>query len=126
MSLYSVNKVTLVGNVGKADFDGTRQILKFSVATENSIKKGDEWVKTTDWHNCIMFGKSADVLKSVLKAGSKVYIDGAINYSNYEKNGVKMYSTSILVSKCIIFDKNNTTVNNTNEVPDDFDQDVPF
>lgn len=94
----SVNKVILLGNVGRdpetKQASSGMSVTNFSVATEKKYK--DE--KKTQWHNCVAFGKTADIIQQFVSKGSKVYIEGEINYEEYtSKDGVKKSATKILV-----------------------------
>ena len=99
-----VNKVILIGNLGKDPEMKTTQggtaVLSFSLATQDSRKnKSGEWEKVTDWHNVTMFGNTAEHANSWLKKGSKVYIEGKIKTDSWEDNeGNKKYKTYILAS----------------------------
>lgn len=100
---YSLNKVQLIGNVGKdpeLSYSTTGTAYsRFTLATTDSIKdKSGEWVKKTEWHNITIFGKVAETFSKLIKKGSKIFIEGKLTNSEYEKDGVKRYSYSILVS----------------------------
>ena len=95
-----VNKVILIGNVGKdpeASYasSGTA-LVKFSLATNESRKIDGEWKTETEWHKITMFGKVAEVVAEHLKAGSQVYIEGKITYGSYEKDGITRHTTEII------------------------------
>lgn len=98
----SVNKAILVGNLGKDP--EIRQlengkIAKFTLATSEkgyTTKSGKTIPERTEWHNITVFGGLADVAEKFLKKGTRVYIEGKIRYSSYDKqNGEKGYSTDI-------------------------------
>jgi|TARA_B100001964_G_scaffold146599_1_gene161439 single-strand DNA-binding protein len=94
--MASVNKAILVGHVGKDPEIRTTAsgdtVSSFSLATNSGY--GDN--KTTDWHNVIFFGKTADFIKDYIKKGSQIYVEGRIANRNYvDKNGVKKYVTEI-------------------------------
>lgn len=100
---YSLNKVQLIGNVGKdpeLSYSTTGTAYsRFSLATTDSVKdKSGEWVKKTEWHNITIFGKVAETFSKLIKKGSKIFIEGKLTNSEYEKDGVKRSSYSILVS----------------------------
>ena len=101
------NKVILVGRLGK-DPDvryaaSGIALATFSVAT-NSRKKGasGEYEDNVQWHNCLAFKKTAEIVGEYLRKGDQVYISGAIDYQTWEKDGVKHYRTQILVDKVIM------------------------
>ena len=128
-----VNKVTLIGNLGKdpESFGKDNLVTKFSLATSEHYK-GE---KKTSWHNIICFGKTGEVALQYLKKGSKVYIDGRIQYDKWEKDGVTRYSTSIIVNSLQFLDAKGSTGNagqpdgkptNPQEQPFGTDEDLPF
>lgn len=97
--MKSINRVTLIGAVGKDP--ETRYtaaglaITSFSLATSEKRKDKDE---VTQWHNCVTFGKLAEIVSQYVTKGSKLYLDGAIQYQEYEKDGEKRYATKIVVN----------------------------
>ena len=103
----SLNRVHLIGNLGK-DAEvrytaGGAAIANFSLATTETWKdKSGEKQERTDWHRCQLWGKSAESLAEYLTKGKQVAIEGKIHYSQYEKDGVKMYSTEIRVDNVVL------------------------
>lgn len=97
--MKSVNKVTLLGAVGQdPEVRHTAQglcIASFSLATSEKRKDKDE---VTQWHNCVAFGKLGEIVQQYVTKGSKLYLDGAIQYQTYDKEGEKRYSTKIVVN----------------------------
>jgi single-strand DNA-binding protein len=97
----SVNKVFLIGNLGK-DPDvkyapSGVPIAKFSLATSERVKKGENWEEKTDWHNIVLFSRQADYAKEYLKKGMTVFIDGKISTRTWEdESGVRKYMTEII------------------------------
>jgi single-strand DNA-binding protein len=93
----TMNKVILVGRLGKnAETKSVNDttVTKFSVATENRFKRGDEWVTETDWHNVTIWrsGKLAEYLTK----GKQVIVEGRLQTRKYEKDGETRYSTEIV------------------------------
>ena len=91
--MSSLNKVILLGNVGKVevkDFDNGRKIVNVSLATSESYKKNDEWVEKTEWHRCVFsIPTLVDRAQSIGK-GDKIYIEGKISTNSWEtKEGEK-------------------------------------
>lgn len=99
----SVNKVILMGNVGKApeykDFDNGGSVAKFTLATTDRAFKtanGTEVPERTEWHNIVLQNGLAKIAKEYVKKGDKLYIDGKIRTRSYEdNNGVKRYVTEV-------------------------------
>ena len=69
-------------------------VCKFSMATSRKQKNGEEVVQ---WHRLTAFQKAAELIQQYVKKGDQLYVEGEINYSQYEKNGVTKYSTDIIV-----------------------------
>ena len=106
--MASLNKVQLIGNLGKdPELSYTQDglgILKFTLATGEvySDKNGEKTEKTT-WHNVILFGKLAETLANYLSKGKQVYVEGKIRNSDYtDKEGIKRYRTDIVASSIIM------------------------
>ena len=97
-----VNRVTLVGNLGRdpesrAANTGT-SIANFSVATAESVKRGDQWEDHTEWHRCVAFGRTAEVIGQYLSKGSQVYLEGRLRTRKYTtRDGTEKSSTEIAV-----------------------------
>lgn len=94
------NKVILVGNLGKdpelSYTQGGTARCKFSVATsETRIDKNGEKVTQTDWHNVVVWGKQGENCDKYLSKGSKVFIDGKVEYRSWEYEGQTKYMTEI-------------------------------
>lgn len=101
----SVNKVILIGNVGKDPeikyFDNDRAVANFSMATtERGFRaaNGTEVPDRTEWHNISCWGGLAKVVEQYVKKGDPLYIEGKIRTRTYDdKNGIKRYVTEINV-----------------------------
>lgn len=106
MSERSVNKVTLIGRLGKdAEQKFTPSgvaVSTYSIATSHRFKDASgEWKDQTTWHNIVQW-RTENVIE-YLKKGSKVYIEGRLQTRNYEnKEGRKVYVTEVVVSEMIL------------------------
>lgn len=126
--MASVNKVILVGNLGRdPEMKSTNnglQIAKFSLAT--SEKRNDE--ERTEWHNVVAFGNQAEIAGQYLKKGSKVYIEGSLHTSNYEKDGEKRYRTEITCRNFQFLDSKpqQESLRPVENEEEDFADDIPF
>ncbi len=104
MSRGSVNKVILIGRLGK-DPDmryapsGTA-IANFSLATNHSTKDADgNWTDQTEWHSIRTFGRQAEFAGEYLKKGRQVYVEGRLQTSSWEdQNGQKKYRTDVIAN----------------------------
>ena len=100
--MAGVNKVILVGNLGKDPevryLDNGVAVANFSLATtENYKNKQGERVSQTEWHNIVLWRGLAEIAEKWLKKGSSVYIEGKIRARKWEdKDGNTRYTTEIL------------------------------
>lgn len=96
-----INKVILVGNLGNDPevkyTQGGMAICTLSLATTSSRKdKEGNQVEKAEWHRVKLFGKLGEIAGEYLKKGRQVYIEGRIEYSTSEKDGVTRYFTDII------------------------------
>jgi single-strand DNA-binding protein len=110
MASRSVNKVTLIGNLGKdPELRYTSSgvaVATFSMATSESWKDPEgNTQERTQWHNIVAWRKLAEIVGEYLKKGSKLYLEGRLQYRNYDdKNGVKRYVTEIVMDEMVMLD----------------------
>lgn len=101
----SVNKVILLGNVGKdpeirATGGGT-MVANFSLATTDRTKdQSGNWTDRTEWHNLVAFQRTAEIVRDYVKKGSKLYVEGKIQTRSWDDktSGEKKYRTEIIVN----------------------------
>jgi len=107
----SVNKVILVGNVGKDPvvryFDKGVAKATFPLATsEQYTNQQGETITTTEWHNIVLWRALAEVAEKSVKKGSQLYIVGKIKTRSYvDKEGNNKYITEILADAFLVLDK---------------------
>ena len=107
----SINKVILVGNVGKEPviryFDKGVAKATFPLATSESYtNQQGETITTTEWHNIVLWRALAEVAEKTVKKGSQLYIVGKIKTRSYvDKDGINKYITEILADTLILLDK---------------------
>jgi len=100
-----MNSVTLYGRLGgdpeTKQLSADNSVTNFSMATSRKYfsKKEDKQVEDTQWHKCSAFGKTGDNIGKYLKKGDPILLQGRIEYRNYDKDGVTMWATNILVDK---------------------------
>lgn len=103
MSKGTVNKVILIGNVGGDPV--SRFLPNGNAVTSITLATGDSWrdkqsgqmQERTEWHRVTFFGKIAEIATQYLRKGSKVYVEGKLQTREWEKDGVKRYTTEIIV-----------------------------
>lgn len=105
----SVNKVILVGNLGKdPEVKYTPSgvpVAKFSLATNERYKdKSGEWQDRTEWHNIVAWQRLAEIIGEYVKKGSKIYIEGRLQTSSWEdkQSGEKKYRTEVIASDLVL------------------------
>jgi single-strand DNA-binding protein len=109
----SVNKVILIGNLGKdpeVRYTGSGvAVATFTLATNESWRDADgNTQERTEWHNLVAWRKLAEVIGEYLKKGSKIYVEGRLQYRTYDdKNGVKRYVTEIVIDQMVMLDGRN-------------------
>jgi len=98
-----INQVFLFGNLGAEPELRTTpsgSVLKFNLATNQSwLDKDKVKQEKTEWHTVKVFGKRGEALAKVLHKGSKLFIQGRIEHSSYEKDGQKKYATDIVAQE---------------------------
>jgi single-strand DNA-binding protein len=100
--MAGINKVILVGNLGKDPElrytpNGTA-VATFPLATSSRWKDSSgEFQEKTDWHRIVAWGRQAEVCNEYLKKGSQVYVEGKIQYRSFEdKDGNKRFITEVI------------------------------
>jgi single-strand DNA-binding protein len=136
--MSSVNKVTLVGNLGK-DPEVRRMtsgdpVVNLSIATSETWKKDGERQERTEWHRIVIFNKHiASVAEKYLRKGSKVYLEGALQTRKWtDKDGAEKYSTEIVLQnfrgELVLLDgrrESGDATENSYGLPED-DSEIPF
>ncbi|MGP1715550.1 MAG: single-stranded DNA-binding protein [Methylophilus sp.] len=102
--MASVNKVILVGNVGKDPdvrfMPNGEAVANFSIATtENWKDKSGVKQEKTEWHNIVIYRKLAEIAGEYLRKGRPVYIEGRLQTRKWEKDGVTRYTTEIIADQ---------------------------
>ena len=102
-----LNRCTILGNLGADPELRTTQsgqkILKLRVATtESYLDKSDVRQERTEWHSVTMFGPRGDGLSRLLHKGERIYVEGRLSTSSYEKDGEKRYRTEIVATNVLL------------------------
>jgi len=109
MAGKSVNKVILVGNLGKdPEVKYTPQgtpVAKLTLATNERYKDKDgQWQDRTEWHNVVLWQRLAEIAGEYLKKGGKVYIEGRLQTRSWEdkQTNQKKYMTEVVASDLVL------------------------
>ena len=97
--MAGVNKVIIVGNVGKDAeckyTQGGTAVAKFSVGVSEKWGKGDEQKERTEWFNVECWGAQAEVAGEYVRKGMQIYVEGSQQTDTWDKDGVKQYMTKL-------------------------------
>jgi single-strand DNA-binding protein len=145
-----VNKVFLLGNVGKDPeiraTAGGMTIASFTLATADRAKDASgNWVDKTEWHNLVAFQRTAEIVRDYVKKGTQLFVEGKIQQRSWDdkESGQKRYKTEILVNELSLlggrpsgegggsYSKSSSTSSAPASTPDYADQgitddDIPF
>ncbi len=149
--MAGVNKVIILGRLGadpelRSSPSGVTS-CNLSIATSinwTDKNSGDKKEKT-EWHRVVFFGRPAEVIDQYMKKGQQLYVEGRLETSKYEKDGIERFSTNIIGESFNFISGSSTqmddsTHNEFNQTPsqnenmssennskkDDFDDDIPF
>lgn len=103
------NKVSLIGRIGqniemqKVGASKDYSLVKVPLATNESYKdKNGQWQDNTQWHNLVIWGKTAERMSNTITKGQEIMIEGRLVNKQYEKDGEKRYSTDIEVTDFLV------------------------
>ena len=122
----SVNKVMLIGNVGatpeiRETASGSR-LAKLRIATNRSwTDRSGQRQERTEWHRLTFFGRLVDIVEQWVKKGDQLYVEGRLEYSETEKEGITRYWTGIVVDELVMLGSGKKA-----SVDPDEDQSPPF
>lgn len=121
--LIMINKVILVGNVGKDPevryLDNGAAVAQFPLATSETFKDKDgNRQNRTEWHNIVMWRGLAEIAEKYVKKGNPLYIEGKIRSRSYDdKDGVKRYVTEIVADNMQMLGGARSSNEGTESVP---------
>jgi single-strand DNA-binding protein len=129
----TVNKVILVGRLGRdpevKETQGGKKYARFSIATSEKNKAGDV---LTEWHNITAFGNVVDVIEKYVTKGTMLYVEGKIQSSEYEKDGIKRKDFGIILNSMTMLGGGEKKADPSArggqqaQQADDLDDDIPF
>lgn len=154
MAKGSVNKVILIGNLGRDPevryTSGGSAVANVSIATTDTWKdkQSGEQQDRTEWHNLVFYARLAEIVGEYLKKGAKIFVEGRLQTRKWQdKNGQDRYTTEIVVNEMQMLDGRGSGGGSTggnapesgggrgressggaprNAPADDFDDDIPF
>lgn len=101
--MSSLNSCSFIGRVGKdvesKSLDSGKFVCNFTLAVSETYKdKSGEKKEDTQWINCVVFGKLAEIVDKYVKKGDLLYLNGRLVNRSYEKDGVKKYFTEVIIN----------------------------
>ena len=149
--MAGVNKVIILGRLGadpelRSSPSGvTTCNLSIATSINWTDKNSGDKKEKTEWHRVVFFGRPAEVIDQYMKKGQQLYVEGRLETSKYEKDGIERFSTNIIGESFNFISGRSTqmddsTQNEFNQTPsqnenmssesntkkDDFDDDIPF
>lgn len=109
--MRGVNKVILIGNLGKDPeiqfLEGNIAVAKFSLATTDTFKdRSGKLISQTEWHTIVLWRGLAELAQKYLRKSSQVYVEGRLKTRSWEdKEGNKKFATEIIGDNLIMLDK---------------------
>jgi len=105
-----VNKVILVGNVGKDP--ETRYLPSGGAVTNVALATSETWKdkntgqaqEKTEWHRIVFFNRLAEIVNEYVRKGSKLYIEGRLQTRSWEQDGITRYATEIVANEMQMLD----------------------
>ena len=102
----SVNRVTLIGNVGRdPDIQQTQngtKVAHLSLATNRWMPDGEEGKERTDWHRLTCWNRLAQFVEDHVSTGDRIYIEGRVEYDSFERDGVTIPTAEITVRELVM------------------------
>ena len=129
--MSSVNKVILIGNVGKdpevKELTNGR-VANMAMATSERYKdKNGDRQENTEWHNIVMYGKLVDIVEKYVKKGDKLYIEGSITTRKWkDKEGNDRYTTEVKAFNMTMLGGTEKKSTQPAAVAADVEDDLPF
>ena len=102
----SINKITLVGNVGRdPDVQTTSagtKVAHVSLATSRRIPREGGVEERTEWHRLTLWDRLASLAQEYVRKGDRIYVEGRMEYDSFEKNGVTIPTAEVTVRELVM------------------------
>jgi len=102
----SVNKLILVGNVGRdPEIQATNsghKVAHFSLATSRRIPRENGFEERTEWHRVTVWNRLAELAEEYIRKGDRLYVEGRMQYDSYERNGVTIPTSEVVVRELVM------------------------
>jgi single-strand DNA-binding protein len=127
----SVNKVLLLGNVGKdPEVHSLRSgiVVNLSLATNESFKDGrGDWQERVEWHNLVAYQRTAEIIRDYVRKGSRIFIEGKLRTDSWgdKHSGERRYKKEIVVLEVSLLSSGSSTDHTNAKGEDDGADDFP-
>jgi len=133
-----INKATILGRLGRdpetRHGNGGDAVTRFSLATTNKWKSGNELKEHTEWHRVVCFGRTAEIAGEYLRKGRLAHVEGELRTNKWtDKDGTERYTTEIICQRLtLIPDGSSQPQQRSGPAPaanpdnPDFTDDIPF
>jgi single-strand DNA-binding protein len=102
----SVNKIILVGNVGRdpevQSTSNGHKVAHFSIATSRRIPRDNGFEERTEWHRLTIWDRLAEVAEEYVRKGDRLYVEGRMQYDSYERDGVTVPTAEVVVRELVM------------------------
>ena len=103
----SVNKIILVGNVGRdpevRETQNGTKVANLSLATNRRTQaNGSEAEERTDWHRLTLWNRLAQFAEDYVNTGDRIYVEGRLEYDSYERDGVTIPTADVTVKELVL------------------------
>jgi len=102
----SVNKIILIGNVGRdpdiRETKSGKKVANFSLATDRWKSADNEQEERTDWHRLTLWNLQAQYAEEYIRIGDRIYVEGRLEYDSYERDGVTIPTAEIIVHSVVM------------------------
>lgn len=116
----SINKVILVGNVGRdpdvQTTSGGKKVAHLSLATSRRIPREGGAEERTAWHRLTLWDRLAQIAEEYIRKGDRIYVEGRIEYASFEKNGVTIPTAEVQVRELVMLGAPSARVSGNGEV----------
>jgi single-strand DNA-binding protein len=102
----SVNKIILVGNMGRdpevRETPSGKKVANVSLATNHRMGSGPDAEERTDWHRLTLWNQLAQFAEDYVRKGDRVYVEGRLGYDSYERDGVTIPTAEVTVRELVL------------------------
>ncbi|MEN8374945.1 MAG: single-stranded DNA-binding protein [Gemmatimonadota bacterium] len=102
----SINKITLVGHVGRdpdVQTTGTgARVAHMSLATSRRVPRDGSVEERTEWHRLTLWDRLAEIAEAHIRKGDRIYVEGRMDYDSYERNGVSVPTAEVTVRELVM------------------------